>query len=224
MAPARSLPRRYELTTVPRLAAALRELPPQLREAEGSWQHGLLQGAHSSAATQLINPTTEVQLATIDQGAGESVEVVPAAERAAQRMMSRSSASLCFLGTGAMKPSAHRNVRPLLQTPCTCHARAMHAPCTRHAHAMHTLCSRYAHAMHTLCTRLAFPPCTRHAPTMDTPQVSALLLRLPTPSTNFMLREQLHFYFSPQNLPRDRFLLAQIATSPERCASLIRRV
>ena len=152
MAPARSLPRRYELTTVPRLAAALRELPPQLREAEGSWQHGLLQGAHSSAATQLINPTTEVQLATIDQGAGERVEAVPAAERAAQRMMSRSSASLCFLGTGAMKPSAHRNVRPLLQTPCT-----------RHAHAMHTLCTRYAHAMHAPCTPPPLhTPCTYH--------------------------------------------------------------
>ena len=159
MAPARSLPRRYELTTVPRLAAALRELPPQLREAEGSWQHGLLQGAHSSAATQLINPTTEVQLATIDQGAGERVEAVPAAERAAQRMMSRSSASLCFLGTGAMKPSAHRNVRPLLQTPCTRHARAMHAPCTRYAHAMHTLCTRYARALHPPPLHT---PCTYH--------------------------------------------------------------
>ena len=71
---------RYELTTVPRLAAALRELPPQLCEAEGSWQHGLLQGAHSSAATQLINPTTSsdvVQLATINQdGAGGRVEAV----------------------------------------------------------------------------------------------------------------------------------------------------
>ena len=177
---------------MPRLAAALRELPPQLCEAEGSWQHGLLQGAHSSAATQLINPTTEVQLATIDQGAGERVEAVPAAERAAQRIMSRSSASLCFLGTGAMKPSAHRNVRPLLHAPCTCYARA--------------------------CTHTNTHACTRHAHAMHTPQVSALLLRLPPPSTSFMLREQLQFYFSPQNLPRDRFLLTQIAKSPQRCA------
>ena len=132
---------------MPRLAAALRELPPQLCEAEGSWQHGLLQGAHSSAATQLINPTTEVQLATIDQGTGERVEAVPAAERAAQRIMSRSSASLCFLGTGAMKPSAHRNVRPLLHAPCTRHAHAMHAPA-------HTQTHTPAHAMHMLCTHL----------------------------------------------------------------------
>ena len=60
-------------------------------------------------------------------------------------------------------------------------------------------------------------PCHAHVYTCAYPQVSALLLRLPPPPTSFMLREQLHFYFSPQNLPRDRFLLAQIAISTERC-------
>ena len=158
---------------MPRLVAALRELPPQLCEPEGSWQHGLLQGTHASAATQAINPTTvraranpnptptpnpnpklnpnanqainpttDPKLAALDQGAREREEVVPAAEREAQRVMARSGASLCFLGTGAMKPSSYRNVRPLLHAPCTRHACAMHAPCMRHAHAMRTPCTR----------------------------------------------------------------------------------
>ena len=127
---------------MPRLVAALRELPPQLCEPEGSWQHGLLQGTHASAATQAINPTTDPKLAALDQGARAREESVPTAEREAQRVMARSGASLCFLGTGAMKPSSYRNVRPLLHAPCMRHAHAMHTPCTRHAHAMRTPCTR----------------------------------------------------------------------------------
>ena len=56
---------------------------------------------------------------------------------------------------------------------------------------------------------------------MHTAQVSALLLRLPPPSTSFMVREQIHFWFSPQNLAKDRFLQAQIAKSKERCAYMV---
>ena len=56
---------------------------------------------------------------------------------------------------------------------------------------------------------------------MHTAQVSALLLRLPPPSTSFMVREQIHFWFSPQNLARDRFLQAQMAKSKERCACIV---
>ena len=36
---------------------------------------------------------------------------------------------------------------------------------------------------------------------------------MPPPSTSFMVREQIHFWFSPQNLSKDRFLQAQIAKS-----------
>ena len=199
---------RYELTTVPRLAAALRELPPPLREAEGSWQHGLLHGARS-AATALINPTSEAAAAGDAAVEEMAAEAVPALERVAGRVMARSSASLCFFGTGAMKPSSHRNVRPqlLLHVHTHTHVQPMPMPCTR----MPTPCTRHVHSRPMPCHVYTC------ACTCACPQVSALLLRLPPPPTSFMLREQLHFYFSPQNLPRDRFLLAQIAISTERC-------
>ena len=35
---------RHELATVPRLPTALRELPPEMREPEGSWQHEVCGG------------------------------------------------------------------------------------------------------------------------------------------------------------------------------------
>jgi len=38
------------------------------------------------------------------------------------------------------------------RTPCSRHARRMHAACTPHAHTMHTPCTHHAHAMHTPCT------------------------------------------------------------------------
>ena len=96
---------RSELRMIPRLAQSLVELPPALHLPEGSWQHELRESVASDG--------TGGGLPLIQQAAAAEDEADTRAARMdafAQQMARRSVACLTFLGTGAMKPSAYRNV------------------------------------------------------------------------------------------------------------------
>ena len=111
---------RGELAMVRKLPATLAELPSELRLAEGSWQHAIVTAAAEGAGGNGGSSATGAGPASVD-AAGSTLVARGAearAERGACRALRKSGTRLCFLGTGAMKPSTHRNVSAaLLQLP-----------------------------------------------------------------------------------------------------------